>query len=719
MRNGEMADVYSSHNFSPHSEVRAAVYLMKYESSKKTLYKIGISNLGSVDRRRIDLQRSIDKSSTPTDYVVDIVDYFECKNKYQAYEIEHVFLGYNRLRDSVGSKKHGRDISGNRELFSRGIVKKWEFFRDNGKFDPKGINGLDIVRYCKKILQSRWPEAEEEIAKHPKAILLYARDVIKGKWAEVEEILLNVKFDSWSRIGRNQQLTIHQYALLRNERWPEYERMIESWIGDGEDMHFPSFSYCEEYMRSPWYEIEDWILENGDPILYCEASSRDKWPELEEQILLGLLENRGSQKLDEFDRRIIVERLQRHKNYFPRLSKGVKQELERRMRYYNLLRTGVRYSKSVLKSRWPEIEDFLLDWPEIALDYCSGSMDGRWEELEHDIIRGLRENHHGKYRFDGTTPEGAHSKWSEKKTRYYSFASTGVRYSRMVLDGRWPEIEEYVIDCPQLSLSYCIHSVKDPWEEFEERHRKLANSSVSYHARACAQRSEKFEKNLLNSITRLSKRIKRGSGTKQYRESIGLRQGISTSLETYVSELEISDWPELEECLNEGIRRVALHKGLYILPIVDRYLSMTGEWNGCEEALLEVGDLEDPESWNWPEIINSSIQLYSIRGERKSEIEDSLLKYATPRQLCNYARFCVKGRWLDAEDKISKSPDSALRYSLNVVKGRWIEGEEAIRKSRTRYADAYAYLILKEDWPEADVSLSQIQNKHVIKYQYS
>ena len=137
----------------------------------------------------------------------------------------------------------------------------------------------------------------------------------------------------------------------------------------------------------------------------------------------------------------------------------------------------------------------------------------------------------------------------------------------------------------------------------------------------------------------------------------------------------------------------------------------------------------------YPTFLGSKLQGLVIALLAISNLIQPFLSFGTQHAVIRfYSRYKSKkekdARWKKKWPQGNKLPTQqylADKYGCSVgtmnklMKSwqKWIEGEEAIRKSRNRYADAYAYIILKEDWPEANITLSQIQNKHVIKYQYS
>jgi hypothetical protein len=89
---------------------------------------------------------------------------------------------------------------------------------------------------------------------------------------------------------------------------------------------------------------------------------------------------------------------------------------------------------------------------------------------------------------------------------------------------------------------------------------------------------------------------------------------------------------------------------------------------------------------------------YVIKG-RFIEAEDYIKKDS--EYAYKYAHYIVKGRWNEAEPYIIKDPYWAYEYALDVIKGRFTEAEEYIKKD-PRYAYRYAIDVIKGRWIEAE-----------------
>jgi hypothetical protein len=73
----------------------------------------------------------------------------------------------------------------------------------------------------------------------------------------------------------------------------------------------------------------------------------------------------------------------------------------------------------------------------------------------------------------------------------------------------------------------------------------------------------------------------------------------------------------------------------------------------------------------------------------------------SPRHTYNYAKYIIRGRWIDGELGIMQSPSWAYLYALKVIKGRWPEAEPVIMTG-LHWAYRYAIDIIKGRWKEAE-----------------
>ena len=66
-----------------------------------------------------------------------------------------------------------------------------------------------------------------------------------------------------------------------------------------------------------------------------------------------------------------------------------------------------------------------------------------------------------------------------------------------------------------------------------------------------------------------------------------------------------------------------------------------------------------------------------------------------------YARYVMKGRWVEAEPYIMKTTCGAYYYARRVINGRWKEAEPCIMEDPD-YAYSYARYVINGRWLEAE-----------------
>lgn len=80
------------------------------------------------------------------------------------------------------------------------------------------------------------------------------------------------------------------------------------------------------------------------------------------------------------------------------------------------------------------------------------------------------------------------------------------------------------------------------------------------------------------------------------------------------------------------------------------------------------------------------------------EGEPAIMK--SPNQIYHYAKEIIKGRWSEAEEHIMKDPEYIYLYARDVIKGRWWEAEDVIKRSP--YSYWYVRDVIKGRWREAE-----------------
>jgi len=102
--------------------------------------------------------------------------------------------------------------------------------------------------------------------------------------------------------------------------------------------------------------------------------------------------------------------------------------------------------------------------------------------------------------------------------------------------------------------------------------------------------------------------------------------------------------------------------------------------------------------------ISVQYAIHVLNGRFKKG-EDSISK--DPRESAAYAKSVIKGRFKKGEPAILTIPHYALFYAKDVIGGKFEEGEDIIIKGGAKYAYAYATLISKERFEQAEDMLSR------------
>ena len=105
-----------------------------------------------------------------------------------------------------------------------------------------------------------------------------------------------------------------------------------------------------------------------------------------------------------------------------------------------------------------------------------------------------------------------------------------------------------------------------------------------------------------------------------------------------------------------------------------------------EDFLISLSDISAEQAY---EILEEN-----PNHEHKSGYEFIIKK--DPGYAYEYARYIIKGRWIEAEEYIKKDPQYAYYYATNIIKGRFLEAEEYIKK-HPKYAYEYAKYIIKDE----------------------
>lgn len=495
--------------------------------------------------------------------------------------------------------------------------------------------------YAGSVLKARWPEAEATIATKPLAALFYARCVLKARWPAGEAAIRSdagtafiyaaeVLSGRWPEaepvIAADASCAVWYAALVLNGPWPEAERgifkkgygpiyavralrrRVPEWEGrffgttNGNQY---SGTYIRAFFREPDKAFEKLLLAQAELrvrehrtdfpelIAYAKDSRKARWPEAEPFLLKGdgcafeyvrplfqgktwpafearlrdsLTSDTSRNRIEDTEATIstyaatlgegermapdleavLFDRLVRHSPFgyasWPGqygvglahpafetrfLAEAAKASRERgnyhESPFESLLRKGSHYTLSIRKSRWPELEQLMLELPNVACDHRIYSYPNLrvWPELEAALVASGDKVRLNDYR-RSQNPSGFSqrrvipqekddAKLSRDEARIlFENPSRAFRYARDVIKGRWPEFEKvfmtrrissgpftdgnesggafhdtYLNESGQhtgerVASLYFREIVRDPLPEYEPEFAKVTESAVNY-----------------------------------------------------------------------------------------------------------------------------------------------------------------------------------------------------------------------------------------------
>lgn len=163
------------------------------------------------------------------------------------------------------------------------------------------------------------------------------------------------------------------------------------------------------------------------------------------------------QFMDSNDRNIDLDKLTYFRTKHPVLSKLFKEQEAQLLKDQDIDYL-FRYTKSVIKNRWPEIEDMIIPHPELAYDYAKDIIKGRWPEAESSIA----ESRHYSFEYAKNVIKG---RWPEIESNLMSHAKYAYWYADEVINGRWPESEPYIMRNPYIVYEYVKNVIGRRWPE--------------------------------------------------------------------------------------------------------------------------------------------------------------------------------------------------------------------------------------------------------------
>jgi len=664
-------------------DVPTVVYLLHYKNKKKPLYKVGITKSDNVNARINRLEASINKVFNKFFYSVILVDKIEFTNKHDALRVERLFHSYRGLTNPLFKDKKNKieKIDGYTEILGPEILEKWNYFKEYSFFDPIGLNPRNIVEYCIEVKKERWHEAESEILISLPDSINYSRHVIKGKWEECEKLLLSKNFDFWENPNLLRP-DIHDYALIRNERWKDYEKKLEVEFINSDYYRIVPYitEYCRKYQISSLSKIEDLIINNYPyfrfPIDYFRIIGSRRNKLFEKNII--------SKMKDNHENFIYTDRRQIFENYS-----------EEKKNHYTTVDNAIKYCREIIGGRWVEIEKYITPIPKLSLQYCITSHKEFWRILE---------SLHPKYFKDSASFAILKNKRSSRiensiinnisvqkdlPLRQINDFSAYLNHFKIK---QWDEFEKYILhnfeDVSNLKnldvlvmLASGYSESNGDWIAFDNTLEKLLlegqlneknyiilNYFMEKNMRNNNQRDEKLENMILNYVLHNLEDV---SNLKNLNSLVRFAFGYSESN---------GDWIAFDNTLEKLLIEGHLNEGVYI--ILNYFMEKNMKNN----------------------------------NQRDEKLENMILNYCPyPGQyIYQYSKECIKGRWVIAEGKLLNNPRIAVRYAKFIIKGRWPDLENALiniirtgRNKRINAAAHYAHEILKENWPKANIFLSR------------
>src|SRR5271170_4529968 len=258
----------------------------------------------------------------------------------------------------------------------------------------------------------------------------YAAKFVKGAWAPLEPLLLNKLFLQ-TRNMENMRHALDYAIRARKTRWPEFEQALAK-AKPGRASGYGAAEYAIRVLKQPYSKFPDIKRKKNGKInaeecmiignppeakRYADAfGAGERWTDfetkaLEANNLVALVNYAAGQKqrMPELEKKIL---------------EGEKdaQESKGRRRYQHHTDLPLLYSKEVIKGRWPEYEQKILDHVK-ALDKKTG------------------------YGHDEYTPSSGEQRggWHGYGGRDARLGSQVSDYIEGVIKGRWPEMEQILL----------------------------------------------------------------------------------------------------------------------------------------------------------------------------------------------------------------------------------------------------------------------------------
>ena len=237
------------------------------------------------------------------------------------------------------------------------------------------------IIYARDILKGRWPLLENNIleASHDaveegydyaplRSALKYIKHIIKGPWKEMEPLLAQDAGTSF------------KYSGLLGRRFTQGESAIATDVNLG-------ISYAKDTLKGRFPKLEQHIFKKGVELLdYMHKiiiPMQERWPEFEKYLESGRAAkemNQGMASADRENQLIALATKYAADVIHTRWPAMEPQILQ-------IPTKAVVYAQYIIKGRWPELEPILFEHgsPELILKYGKNLVQGEWPEFEANI----------------------------------------------------------------------------------------------------------------------------------------------------------------------------------------------------------------------------------------------------------------------------------------------------------------------------------------------
>lgn len=174
-----------------------------------------------------------------------------------------------------------------------------------------------LVRYAKRVIKGRWPEAEERILNSSDtASMEYATAFFRNKgWPEYEQkILAKIKQDNFNAVNI---YPAAEYALdIIHKRWPEIEKYLYE---EPQRRSYMTMNYLKEFFYQQGKscpEVERVVLKERkfywfvyNAFLFISEAMGKPWPEFEQRVERDMPKFHSRDKMPGSEFEIIMDRL--------------------------------------------------------------------------------------------------------------------------------------------------------------------------------------------------------------------------------------------------------------------------------------------------------------------------------------------------------------------------------------------------------------------------